>query len=144
MQAAVGRRLLVALIILAVTAPLVVLDATRVEASEAEATESRCSLSVWTPETNGVEVWGEAAVECTDVPGVDAVKLQSRLQERVFGYWTTRKTTYSYGRSDYLKSGVFIYICNGHGTNKWRTRATGYDSTEDSRSKSSPVAEITC
>ena len=143
MQATVWRRLVVVPAIFVMIAPLVVLDAARVGASDAEAAESRCDVTAWEPETDGVDIWGTAEIDCSNVPVVDAVKITGRIQERVVGFWATRETSHNYGSNTYLH--VFtIYECNGHGTNKWRMRTTGYDSNEDSRSNNSPIVEITC
>ena len=143
MQATVWRRSLVVLVIFAVTAPLVVLDTTRVEASDFEAAESRCSVKAWEPETNGVDIWAVAEIDCGNVPVVDAVKISGRIQERVVRIWITRETTHNYGKKKSLS--VFTkYRCNGHGTNRWRMRTTGYDSTEESRSDNSKEVTVTC
>ena len=143
MQATVWRRFLVVLVTFAVTAPLVVLDATRVDASDAEAATSKCKVTVSELTSNGNYVWGTSTFDCSAVPGVNAVKITGRMQERVVGVWVTRETSHSYGNQEFLYTDTLHY-CNGHGTNKWRLRATGYDSTEDSKSDNSVIAKITC
>lgn len=138
MQAALQYRSFCVLVVIAVIASLVVL-----EAPHADAATSQCKVTAEKPQTDGVIVWSGSKIDCSDVDGTNAVKIRGRIQEKVGPVFITRVTSYDYGNTSWLRT-YTEGSCNGHGTDVWRTRATGYDSNEESRSKNSGDKTLTC
>jgi|GEM_PF-6837636 len=111
-------------------------------ATAATAAESSCVVSASTPQTNGVVVWTDATNDCTGL-SESAVKVRASVQEKVLFVWTVRTNTYAYGNQAVLTVRS-MYYCNGHETDVYKGRATGWDSTEETKTRYSDQVSRTC
>lgn len=107
-----------------------------------EAAESSCIVTGYAPTTDGIYIYSDARNDCTNRIE-NAVKVRASVQEKVFSVWTVRTNTYDYGNQDVLEV-ESQYYCNGHGTDVYKTRATGWDSTEETKTRYSSEVSRTC
>ena len=95
--------------------------------------------------TDGVWAYSQGYVNCGGVSGTLAVKIRASVQEKAGFYWTVRSNHYNYSSgTNSTLSAVSYYNCNGHGTDNYKTRATGYDDNEDNRTEYSGESQLTC
>ncbi|MGH8873742.1 MAG: hypothetical protein ACRDVM_00595, partial [Acidimicrobiia bacterium] len=71
-------------------------------------------------------------------------KIEAQVQENVLGYWTNRGTASVNNTNQDLSSVTDYYECNGHGTDSWRLRAKGYDSSGLTKQRHGSAKTHTC
>jgi len=129
----------------ALAVSLVIVASVVITAVPAAAATSACDVWGTKPFTDNTYVYGDGVINCGAVSGTLAVKVRASMQEKVGFVWTVRTNSYAYSSGTNLNLlKATSYYCNGHGTDLYKTRGTGWDNQEETRTEYSAQKSLTC